>query len=330
MRTQQPVENPAHPALLSVVTPAYNEQHNLPVLYQRLNDALAEQQLQWEWIVIDDHSSDGSFERLRSLAAQDPRVVAVRLARNSGSHAAVNCGLRRAKGDCAVVLAADLQDPPETISALIRKWRDGAQIVWAVRAEREGESLGTRGFARLYYWLMRRIVGFKEMPPTGADFFLADRRVLDILAQFNETNVSLLALLTWMGFRQAKILYTKQARLHGKSGWTLEKKLKLVVDSVTSFSYLPLRFMAYLGFAVAGLGFLYSLFVISNAMLGAPVAGWSSLMVVVLVIGGIQMMMMGMLGEYVWRALDESRRRPRFIIEDEIIGAAGAEIESTD
>jgi dolichol-phosphate mannosyltransferase len=154
-----------------------------------------------------------------------------------------------------------------------------------------------------------------EMPATGADFFLIDRRVIDALSEFNENNASLMALITWMGFRQTQITYTKEARLHGSSGWNLEKKLKLVVDSVTSFTYLPIRLMSYLGVFVAILGFLYAGFVIWNAIAGRPSEGWSSLMVVVLVVGGIQMLMMGILGEYIWRALDEARQRPRYILE---------------
>jgi dolichol-phosphate mannosyltransferase len=162
---------------------------------------------------------------------------------------------------------------------------------------------------------MRNIVGIKEMTPTGADFFLIDRAVIDALRQFNESHVDIMALITWMGFRQTAITYDKKARLHGRSGWTLEKKLKLVVDSVTSFTYLPLRLMSYTGFIVALLGFLYAILVISNALSGTPVQGWSSLMVVTLIVGGIQMLMMGVLGEYLWRALDESRRRPKYLIE---------------
>ena len=163
---------------------------------------------------------------------------------------------------------------------------------------------------------MRNVVGMKEMPATGADFFLLDRTVVDAFSRFNESNASIFALLTWMGFRQATIGYDKEARLHGSSGWTLKKKLKLVVDSVTSFSYVPIRFMSYLGFVVGLAGFLYAgLRGRRTSCAGSPVEGWSSLMIVVLLVGGLQMVMMGVLGEYLWRALDESRRRPRYLIE---------------
>lgn len=316
--------------LLSVVTPAYNEAQNLPVLYERLCQVCNTLQLDWEWIVVDDHSTDDTFAVLAELARQNPDVRAVRLARNSGAHTAILCGMQRASGDCAVIMAADLQDPPETLPALIAQWQAGDQVVWAVRARREGEKVSTLGFARLYYFLMRRVIGMKEMPATGADFFLIDRRVIDGLCQFNEGNVSLMALITWMGFRQGQITYDKQARLHGKSGWNLHKKLKLVVDSVTSFSYLPIRLMSYVGFVVAFFGFLYAGLVIANAIGGQPAEGWSSLMVVVLVVGGLQMLMMGVLGEYLWRALDEARRRPRYVIEATLGGEATSSYRPTE
>lgn len=303
---------------LSIVTPAFNEEANLLPFYAQIQAVLAPFGLDWEWVVVDDHSRDGTWAILQDIAARDPRLKAVRLARNSGSHTALACGLQHARGDCAVVLAADLQDPPETLPALLEKWRTGAKIVWAVREGREGESAATKGFARLYYGIMRLFVGIGEMPATGADFFLLDRRVINVLNVFKEANVSLMALLTWMGFKQDRISYVKQARQHGRSGWNLEKKLKLAVDSITSFTYKPIRFMSYAGFIVALAGFLYALVVVVNAWIGKPSPGWSSLMIVLLLVGGLQMLMMGVLGEYVWRALDEARNRPRFIVEDEI------------
>lgn len=302
--------------MLSIVTPAFNEADNLPVLYQRLTatmQSLAE--CEWEWVVVDDHSRDDTFAAVAALAARDPRVHGLRLARNCGSHAALTCGLHRAVGACVVALAADLQDPPEIIPELVARWQAGAQVVWAVRDRREGESAITLGFSRIYYWVMRAVVGMTEMPATGADFFLLDRTVVDAFARFDEGHVNIFALLTWMGFRQATVAYDKAARLHGRSGWTLAKKLKLVVDSFTAFSYLPIRLMSYLGLLVGALGFVYAGSVVVNALTGKPVEGWSSLMVVVLLLGGFQMMMMGVLGEYLWRALDESRRRPRYLVE---------------
>jgi polyisoprenyl-phosphate glycosyltransferase len=300
---------------LSIVTAAYNEQDNLPVLYERIKKAVDNLGVDWEWVIIDDHSEDETFKVIDDISRRDPRIHGTRLARNSGAHIALTCGLHRAKGDCTVTLAADLQDPPEIIAELYREWLDGSQVVWAVRGKREGESKARVGLAGLYYLVMRKFVGFKDMPATGADFFLLDRRVVDTFCQCMESNVSILALITWLGFRQSYIDYTKEARLYGESGWTLKKNLKLLVDSITSFSYTPVRFMSYFGFIVAMSGFTYATFLVYNALTGDPLQGWTTLIVIILLLGGLQMLMMGVLGEYLWRTLDESRRRPRFIIE---------------
>jgi dolichol-phosphate mannosyltransferase len=313
--------------LLSIVTPGYNEAANLPLLYERLCRALDALDLDWEWIVVDDHSADGTFAVVQDIARRDARVRGIRLARNFGSHAGLTCGLHHARGHGAVVMAADLQDPPETVPALVAQWRQGAQVVWAARARREGESVLTLCSARLYYAVMRHVAGFKDMPANGADFFLIDRRVMDAFRQFPENNVSILALITWMGFRQTTVAYTKQARQHGRSGWTMRKKLKLLVDSVTSFSYLPIRLMSYLGCIIALLGFLYTLVIVGNGLAGRTPTGWATLTALVLVLGGIQMLMLGLLGEYVWRTLDESRRRPRYLIEETTTAADAAQME---
>ena len=301
--------------LLTIVTPAFNEAGNLGQLWNRLCAVLDADGIPWEWIVVDDHSTDATFEVIASLAAMHKEIRGYRLSRNFGSHLALSCGLEKASGRCAVVMAADLQDPPEVLPELLEKWRQGAQVVWAARSERKGESAGRVRTSNLFYFILRNVAGLKEIPPTGADFFLIDRAVIDALNQFPERNISLMALITWMGFRQDRIEYVKQARGEGKSGWSLEKKLKLAIDSIASFSYLPIRAMTYLGIGVAFLGFVYAIFVLMTALTRHLVQGWSSLMVVVLVLGGTQMLMLGILGEYLWRAFDESRRRPRYLIE---------------
>ncbi len=307
--------------LLSVVTPAFREELNLPILYERLKSVLDAQAVDWEWIIVDDHSTDNTFDVISSLAANDGRVRGIRFSRNFGSHAAIMCGLRHAKGECAVILAGDLQDPPELVPALLEEWHKGAQTVWAVRRTRERERASTIILGWLYHAIIRRIGGGYR-PLMGADFFLLDRRVIDAVIQFRETHVSLLNLISWMGFRQAFISYDKQPRLHGKSGWNLEKKIRLALDSITAFSYVPIRIISYVGIFTAGLGFLYALWVICNALTGSPPSGWSSLMVVLLVVSGLQMLMLGMLGEYLWRTLDEVKQRPRYIIEATVGGEA--------
>jgi dolichol-phosphate mannosyltransferase len=303
--------------LVSIVTAAYNEERNLPVLYPRLAGVLEALGVQWEWIVVDDHSSDGTFQAVARIAAEDPRVRGIRLSRNFGSHAARTCGLHHASGACAIAMAADLQDPSETIPALLERWREGAHLVTAVRSRRLGEKASTIWFSRLYHWIMRNLAGMKDLP-AGGGFCLMDRRVLDSFRQFRETRTSAIALTHWMGFRQASVTYDQQPRLHGRSGWTLEKKINLVVDSVTAFSLFPVRLMSGAGIAIAASGFLCSAWVAARALRGHAVQGWAALMAVVLVLGGMQMIMIGILGEYLWRALEESRRRPRYLIQESV------------
>jgi polyisoprenyl-phosphate glycosyltransferase len=299
--------------MLSIITPAFNEAANLPALYDRLAGTMARLGVEWEWVIVDDHSRDETFAVVQSLAARDPRVRGLRFARNSGSHVAITCGLHQVAGDAAIMIAADLQDPPETIEAMLARWRAGAQVVWAVRRVRPGDR-SHAGFAAVYYWIMRRVVGMTGMPGRGADFFLADRRVIDAFRQFPERNVSVFALLTWIGFRQEFIEYDKQPRAAGASGWTLARKIKLVVDSIAGFSDLPIRLSLYTGLVLMGLGLLLvfgSLF-----LLPALGAGLLILVGVLLVLGGLQLTALGLIGQYVWRAFDEARRRPAWVVEE--------------
>ena len=304
---------------LSIVVAAYNEEGNLPLLYQRVC-ALdwAALGLDVEFVFVDDHSRDGTPRILRELAARDPRVKVLRFSKNFGSHKAFTAGLEHATGDAAVILASDLQDPPETIPQLVPKWREGAKTVWAVRAEREGISLSDKLFARFYYGLMRRFADVQP-PRDGADFLLMDRCVLDQLRATPEKNTSVLLLIQWMGFPQAFIEYTKAARHSGRSSWTFSKKLKLAIDSLASFSYAPIRIASLMGVLFGVTGFIYAVIVAARAIWwGSPVQGWPALMCVVLITAGIQLLILGVLGEYLWRTYEESRHRPRYIIEERI------------
>jgi dolichol-phosphate mannosyltransferase len=298
--------------MISIVTPAFNEAANLPALYERLVAAMREVGGDWEWIVVDDHSRDDTFAVIEALALRDARVRGFRLSRNSGSHVAITCGLHQVDADAAVMMAADLQDPPETLATMVARWRQGAQVVWATRRVQPGEA-SHRGFAALYYWTMRRLVGMTEMPARGADFFLLDRVVVDAFRRFSERNVSVLALITWLGFRQDFVEYDKQPRLSGQSGWTLARKIKLVVDSITSFSDFPIRLCTYAGLALLACSLVSLIFA---AML-LPQLGGGVLLLLSLIVGlaGLQLVAVGVVGEYVWRALEESRRRPPYLIE---------------
>lgn len=305
--------------MISVLTPAFNEAANLPALYRRLVATMATVGGDWEWVVVDDHSRDDTFGVLAALAADDPRVRGIRLARNSGSHVAITCGLHHVAGDAAVMMAADLQDPPETMTAMLGCWREGAQVVWAVRRVRPGES-SHAGFAAAYYWMMRHVVGMKEMPSRGADYFLVDRAVIDAFRRFPERHGSVLAHLTWLGFRQAYVEYDKQPRAAGRSGWTLARKLGLVLDSVTSFTAAPLRLASMAG---AGLMVLAAPVGVAGLLLLPAISGILLLVLAaVAVVGGLQLLALGLLGEYVWRGVEEARRRPQFVVEA-VVGAGG-------
>lgn len=293
--------------MLSIVTPAFNEASNLEALYARLVRFFDRVGAEWEWIIVDDHSRDETFSIIERLSLVDGRVRGLRLARNSGSHVAITCGLHHALGDAAVMMAADLQDPPETLEAMIAAWRQGAQVVWAARRGRPST------FSVLYYAIMRRVVGMKEMPANGADFFLVDRVVLDAFRQFPERNVSVLALITWLGFRQLSIEYDKQPRAAGQSGWTLARKVRLVVDSVTAFTDLPIRLCGYAGAILVTI----ALFIGALGLVLLPRLGAVILLIVSVLFGlaGMQLLALAIVGAYVWRALDESRRRPPYLVE---------------
>ncbi|MFH1360506.1 MAG: glycosyltransferase family 2 protein [Candidatus Omnitrophota bacterium] len=301
--------------MITVIFPVFNEQGNLQALYERLCTAISKMNPQdFEFIFVDDCSTDHSPEILKELRNKDPRIKIIRFARNCGSHAALNAGLAYAHGDCAIVLGADLQDPPEIIKDLLDARKDNVKIVWGVRTKRKGESSTTKLCAGLYYALMNWLTNVK-VPPSGADVFLIDRVVIEALKKVPEKHSSIFMTLAWLGFPQASIFYVKEARHKGQSKWTLGKKIKLTIDSLLSFSDIPIRYMSVIGFCTALLGFIYAAYVLWCFLYGAPVEGWSSLIVAVLVIGGIQMMMLGILGEYLWRTYDESRKRPPYVIE---------------
>ena len=306
--------------MISIVTPAFNEAENLKGLHARIVETMTTLAVKWEWIVVDDHSRDGTFAVIQRLSAGDSRVRGVRLARNSGSHVAIACGMNLATGDAVIMMAADLQDPPETIGAMHERWSRGAQVVWAVRRSRPGDR-SHAGFAAIYYWIVRRVVGLRDMPERGVDFFLADRRVVDAFRAFPERPTSVFTHLTWMGFRQEHVEYDKQPRAAGASGWTLARKIRLVVDSVTAFSNAPLRWCAYFGAALL----LIALVLTAVGITLLPELGGGLLIVLAVFIGlsGVQMLALATVGEYVWSALAEARRRPPYVIEastsDEVV-----------
>lgn len=301
--------------MLSIIIPVYNEEESLPHLTPRLDALIASLEIEAEVWLVDDHSSDKTPEMLKAICAANPTYHYIRLAANSGSHVAILAGLKQAKGDCATMLAADLQDPPELIPTLLEKWREGYQIVWGVRAAREGISRRELFFANLFYRLLNQFSNVK-LPPTGADYSLLDRAVIDALLRSVGANPSIALEIARLGFSQIEIPYIKEERKYGVSKWNLRKKLNAFADAFVTSSYMPLRFMSYLGLLVSALGFLYALLIIVLRIANiVDVGGWAALMVVVLVFGGLQMLMLGVIGEYLWRTLEHARQRPLYFIE---------------
>lgn len=302
---------------VSIVLPVFNEAGNLPEMRSRLAAVFAGLSgHDLEVILVDDHSSDETPRICRAWAAEQAGVQYVRFARNFGSHAACLAGLERATGDVVLLMAADLQDPPEEIPNLLAQWNGGAQVVWAVRTARPGEPLAGKLGARIYYAVMRKMAKV-SLPPSGADFAALDRRVVDAVLRCGELNTSLFALIAWMGFRQATVPYVKQARQRGRSGWTLRKKATLFVDSVVGFTFWPVRALSVLGLLMAATGTVYAAYLIYMKLTGQiTVAGWTGLMVLGLLGFGAVLAMLGVLGEYLWRTLQQVRARPRFLVEE--------------
>lgn len=302
---------------LSIVVPVYYNEENLPDLVAAFARATAG--LDVEYVFVDDGSGDGSWPWLARFVAGEPRATAIRLSRNFGSFTACTAGLAHARGRAAVIISADLQDPPELIPAMVREWRDGHEVVLAVRNRRE-DPWHQRLAASLYYRLMRRWA-LPDMPRGGFDFCLVDRKVVDIVTGIDERNTSLMGLVLWTGFRRCEIPYTRRAREKGRSMWTLAKKLKYFADSLVAFSYTPIRIVQGAGAVIASLGFVWAVTILVLRLRGViEIEGWATLMFVVLVLGGIQLVTLGVLGEYLWRTLDETKRRPSYLVDRVVRG----------
>jgi polyisoprenyl-phosphate glycosyltransferase len=301
---------------LSIIIPAYNEAENIPLLLKRLKEVLSGmKELEAEIIFVDDHSTDQTLKVIEKERGADPRVKVLRLSRNSGSHVAIQAGLRYASGDIAVTMSADLQDPPEMIPEMYQKVLEGKHIVWAVRATRS-DGIRRRIQGGIYHRMFRYLI-LPGYPEKGTDHFMIAGQALQAIQKSPEKNTSLMGLVCWMGFEQDQIFFHRSQRHSGASKWTFSKTFKLIVDSFISFSYLPIRAMSVLGFLMAVLGFCYIAILIFRYLFldYRGVEGWYSLMVVIVFLAGVQMSMLGILGEYLWRVFEEVRRRPLYMIE---------------
>jgi len=303
-------------SLIAIVVPVHNEKDNLVGFHEEVSAVMRQLgDCDWEFVFVDDGSTDGSFDVLRTLRDLDQRVTAIRFPRNFGSHVAIAAGIDVSKGDAAVIMAADLQDPPSLIKTFVARWREGFDVVWGARSGRDDGKMRAWAMNR-FYSLVRRIA-IPSYPKGGTgSFCLITKPVMDAFRQMNERSRLTFGLIAWSGFRETQVPYHRPRRLVGASSWTMGKMLKAAVDTFVSFSFLPIRAISSFGLVVSLLSFLFGLYVLVNKLFfGTHVEGWTSVMLAVLLLGGVQLVMVGVLGEYLWRVLDEARARPLYIIE---------------
>jgi len=299
---------------LSIIIPVYFNEMNLHDLYQDLKSKVLDKIDSYELVFVDDGSKDASYSIMLDLQKEDVNIRCIRLSRNFGSHAAILAGLNECTGDCAVMKTADLQEPSEILLQMFERWKNGFNVVLAVRTDRK-ENILQKFFSNSYYKLMRRFV-LKEMPLGGFDCFLIDRKVIEVLRLMDEKNTSLMGQILWSGFKTDAIYYTRLKREKGKSRWTLSKKIKLVIDSVLSFTHLPIRAMTVIGLSFFIISILWSIVIIYLKLFGEiQLEGWTTLMVFNLFSSGLILLTLGIIGEYLWRNFDATRNRPVYIIE---------------
>ena len=300
---------------ISIIVPVYYNQNNLLPLYADLKEkVLSKINIEYELIFVDDGSKDKSYEVMKNLAKLDENIKTIRLSRNFGEHSALLAGLSQCTGDCAVRKAADLQEPSEVILDMMKKYEEGNKVVLAVRADRE-EPITQKAFSNLYAFLMRKLA-LHNMPKGGFDTFLIDRQIIDLLVKMQEKNTSLMSQILWAGFETATVPYIRKKREIGKSRWTLSKKIKLVYDSLLSFSYFPIKMITSVGFLSFFISLILLVVIIGKKFAGIiDVEGYTSIIMIMLMGFGIIMLSIGVLGEYLWRTYDAARSRPPYIIE---------------
>lgn len=301
---------------ISIVIPVYYNQDNLKPLYQDIREKVIDRiDFEYEIVLVDDGSKDRSWQVMKELAAADRNIRIIHLSRNFGSHAAILCGLIHSTGNCAVVKAADLQEPTELVLEMYEKWKKGSNVVLAVREGRE-ESKSQTLFANLYYWMVRT-TALPQMPQGGFDTFLLDRKVIDVLETMDEKNSAITGQILWSGFKTDTVYYVRKAREIGKSRWTLKKKIRLVADTLFSFTNLPIIVVSTVGASSLFGALIWAMVVLGFKLAGKiEVSGFTTLFIFQLFSFGIIMMTLGLLGGYLWRTFDASRNRPVYIIED--------------
>jgi polyisoprenyl-phosphate glycosyltransferase len=313
---------------LTVVVPAYNESAVLAAFHERLSKVLDQLPLQSDVLYVDDGSRDDTWSIMQALAAADDRVGTLKLSRNFGKEIALTAGLDHVDADAAVVIDADLQDPPELIPQLVEQWQAGYDVVYATRSARAGET-GFKRFTAAAFYRTMEVMSDVAVPRDTGDFRLLSRRALSALSQLRERQRFMKGLFAWIGYRQTSIKYMRDPRMAGQTKWNYWRLSQLAIEGITSFSSAPLKLATWTGLAAALLAFLLGLKVLIKAMLhGDPVPGYPSLMVVVLFLGGIQLLAIGVIGEYIGRNYAESKRRPLYFIEEEHLPATRAPLHT--
>jgi dolichol-phosphate mannosyltransferase len=301
----------------SVVVPIRDEEESLPELHRRLAAVLDGLDGDWEIVLVDDGSQDRSFDLMLELRGRDPRVKVVRLSRNFGHQVAITAGIDLASGDAVIVMDGDLQHPPEVIPELVARWREGNDVVYGVMTDREGESWFKRWSARRFYWLLGRMSDV-EVPSAAGDFRLVDRRAVNAFTSLRERNRYVRGMFSWIGFRQAGVPYASPARIAGQTKYTVPRMTRLALHGILSFSNAPLRIVLGLGFVVSAFAIAEAIYAIVGKFGGFyTVSGWASIVFVVSLLGGIQLIVLGVIGEYVSLIYDEAKRRPIYVIREQ-------------
>lgn len=306
------------PPCLSIVIPIFNEEEVIPQLHQRLTEVMGALGDPYELVFVDDGSRDKSFSLLKELAERDMHVQVVKFSRNFGHQIAITAGMDQAAGEAVVVIDADLQDPPELIGEMVKKWREGYDVVYAVRERREGDTWFKRATAAVFYRLLRQITHV-DIPVDTGDFRLMSRRSIEAMKLFSERNRFVRGLVSWIGFRQTGVTFVRAERFAGETKYPLKKMVKFALDGIVSFSFLPLQLATYFGFIASGLSFLGILWVLYlRYFTTEAITGWASTMTIVLFLGGVQMITLGVIGEYIGRIYDEVKRRPLYLVQERL------------
>jgi polyisoprenyl-phosphate glycosyltransferase len=304
--------------LISVVVPVYNESDGIGAFYDRAASALIRLQgFDYEILFVDDGSQDDSYRQLAEYAARDPHVRVLKLSRNFGHQIAITAGIDYARGDCVVVIDADLQDPPEVITSMVDQWRHGFDVVYGVRSDRDGEKAVKLLTASMFYRLLQRLTNI-QIPLDVGDFRLMSRRAVEELKRLREKDRFVRGLVSWIGFRQTGVTYNRDKRYAGKTKYPYRKMIKFAFDGITSFSTVPLKFSTWMGYAAALLAMIYLVSVFVQKLLGFTVEGWATIMVALLFLGSVQLICLGILGEYLGRIFNEVKPRPMYVIEDDL------------